>query len=91
MKTALPAICQRIAQLPAKLGITEYEFARTIGKPQSVIQNITVKGHKPGFDMLEAIAETHRLNYEWLMQGRGTWQQNSRHKLVTRQTKVLAK
>lgn len=87
----MPDICQRIQLLPKLLGITEYQLAKSINRRQGAIQNITVKGSKPGYEILVAIAEAHGLSYEWLMTGRGSHLQNNRHKLVTPQNKPRAK
>lgn len=64
-------INERVAELVKSLKISTNAFAKTIHKSQSAVSFIIDGRSKPGFEILDAICETHMVNPTWLLTGKG--------------------
>lgn len=64
-------INQRIADLVKSLKMSTNAFAKTISKSQSAVSFIIEGRSKPGFEVLDAICEVHKVNPSWLLTGKG--------------------
>lgn len=75
----LPRMCVRVAELPAKLRLSRYAFAKSLGmKSQSGLNNIIVRGSIPGGAIIEAICREHGVSADWLVMGAGPWKKNGK-------------
>lgn len=63
---------KRLKLLMFVLDMTNGEFSKSIGISGSNLTNIiTVKGRKPTHKTISRIVEEHKVNYDWIMTGRG--------------------
>ncbi len=66
------SVNERIRLLIAKLGVSDNQFAKTIGVTQSVISSMFARGTEPSSKVVSAILNAYAyVSAEWLLRGKG--------------------